>query len=220
MLQGHIRVIRRHFLHHFPPQPGGVQHIGLVHAGDLLPALPGDVKALDGDAADFVLIIGQGVDGLAHAVLFNGFPFTEIQSAGQLPHNQHVETRFTDFLLQGTGCRQLVIEHRGPQIREQIQGLADSQKPCLRAQVGGKLVPGGFRGVSADGAHQHGVRCLCLRHGLLRQRDAVHVDGSPSHEDILKDHPVPISFRHLLQYFLRFSNNLRPDAVAGNACDM
>ena len=92
MAQLHLRIILCHFLHHFPPQSGGVQHIGLIHTDDFLSPLHGDVKGLHGNTADLLLIVGQGVHGCHDAVHLSGMALPEVKASGQLPHDNHVKS--------------------------------------------------------------------------------------------------------------------------------
>jgi hypothetical protein len=52
VLQFHVGVLLAHFGHHVLPELEGFQHVGLVHAGDLLAALAGGLEGDVGDALD------------------------------------------------------------------------------------------------------------------------------------------------------------------------
>ena len=220
MLQFHLRIVRRNLFHNLPPESGGIQHICLIHAGYFLPALHCDAEPLHRNAADLVLVIGQGVHGLPHAVFHHGPALSEIQAARKLTHDHHIETGPADLLLQRTCPRQFIIKHSRTQVGEQIQGLSDSQKPRFGTQIGGQFIPWRCGSVSSDGAHQHRVRRLSLGHGLLGQRNTVYINGCPAHQNVLKNHVMAVDLSHLFQHLLGLPDDLRPDAVAGNASNM
>ena len=56
--------------------------------------------------------------------------------------------------------------------------------------------------------------------GLLRQGNPMHVDGRASHEDVLEYHFMAVYNGYLLQNLFCLPDDFRPDAVAGNTCDM
>ena len=55
VLIGHVGVFLRQPVHHLPPQAAGLQHVGLVHAGHLVPAQAGQLKGPAADALDLLL---------------------------------------------------------------------------------------------------------------------------------------------------------------------
>ncbi len=76
----------------------------------------------------------------------------EVDVAGQLAHDHDVEAG--DHLgLQRRGRGELRIEHRGAQVGEQRERLADAEDALLRPQLPRQRVVAR----SADGAQQHGV---------------------------------------------------------------
>ena len=98
MAQRYLGIIFGNLFHDLSPQPGGIQHIGLIHADHFLPALHGNVKCLNSYSPDLILVICKGVYGGHDAVHFLRTALSEIQAAGQFSHNNHVET-VTDNLL-------------------------------------------------------------------------------------------------------------------------
>ena len=87
MGQLYIRILLRHFLYDLAPQAGGIQYVRLIHADYLVTTLSGDLKALDRDTADLILIISQSIGCLLHTVHFLREALAEIQTAGQLSHD-------------------------------------------------------------------------------------------------------------------------------------
>ena len=141
MGQLHFRVIPGNFLYHLPPQSGGIKDIGLIHAGYFLPALHGNVKGLNGNPSDFLFIICKCVHGCHDAVHFLCVPVSKIKAACKLPHDDHVKSVPDDLLFQRAGLSQFLIKISRPDISEQPQALADSQKPCLGPEVRSHVIP-------------------------------------------------------------------------------
>ena len=133
MLIGNLRVILCHFLDNLSPQSGGIQHVGLVHAGHFLPALHGNIKTADGDPADLIFIIGQRINGFLHAILLDGLALSEVQATGQLPHDHHIKTVADDLVLQRACAAQLTVQICRAQVGKQVQRLSDLQKACFRS---------------------------------------------------------------------------------------
>ncbi len=71
MFQCHIRIVLCHFLHNSSPESGRIQYVSLIHAGNFFPTLSGNIKAFDGNPADLVLIVGQGINSFSHSVFFD-----------------------------------------------------------------------------------------------------------------------------------------------------
>ena len=92
MLIGHFRVILRHLLDDLSPESRGIQHVCLIYTRHLFAPLHGNVKTALSDPSDLVLIVGQRIRRCQHAVHFLGLARSEIQSAGQFPHNHHVKS--------------------------------------------------------------------------------------------------------------------------------
>ena len=192
MLQFHIRVILRHFIHNGSPQSGRVQNVCLVHGSHFLSSLSRNIKTLYGDPADLRLIVSQRVDGFSYAVFFHSLSLTEIKSSGQFAHDHHIKSHLTDLLLQRACPGQFLVQIRWAQICKQIQGFAQFQKSCLRPFCGGQFVPRRGGRIAADGSHQHCIRGLTFLYRLICQRNPVDIDGSAAHQHILKFHLMAV----------------------------
>src|SRR5690606_39802610 len=97
---------------------------------------------------------------------------TEINTAGQLAHNEDVEASH-HFRLERRSVSQLRIEDGWPQVAEQIEFGAELEQPFLRTDGAIQLVP--LR--AADGAEQDGIGRARLLQRLVRQRYAGRIDG-------------------------------------------
>ena len=100
MLQNHLRIIRSHLFHDLSPQPGGIQHIGLIHAGHLFTPLHCDVKSALRNPADLLFIVCKGIPCGQDTILFLCGAGPEIQPSGQLPHDHHIKSALGDLFLQ------------------------------------------------------------------------------------------------------------------------
>ena len=178
MLQSHLRVILCHFFHNLSPEPGRVQHIGLIYACHLFLSLHGNVKSLYCNAADFIFIIGKCVNCCFYTVLFDSPSFSEIKSSGKLPDNDHVKAVPNDLLFQRTGSLKLLIKICRTKVCKKIQGLTDCQKASLRASGWFQPVPGRGLCIPSNGAHQNCVGSLCSFYCFLCQRHPMHINGS------------------------------------------
>ena len=220
MGQFHFWIIFGHFLHYASPQTGGIQHVGFIHAGHFLSSLHGDVEGPFRNSADLIFIVSQGVNRFSYAIFLYGFTFTEIQAPCQFPHDHHIKPVADDLVPQRAGVFQFLIQVCRPQVGKQIQRLADSQKSCLRTFGRLQAVPGRCGGVSADGSHQHRIRCLCLFDGLLRQRNAMGVDGSPSQQQRRICKFMVVFLTDFIQNLFRFPDDLRSDSVSRYQCNL
>ena len=99
MGQGNFRIIFSNFLDYLSPQAGGIQHVCLIDANNALAALHRDIECLDCDPADFIFIVGQGIYRGRHAVDLLRVTVTEVQTAGQLTHDNHIEAVADDLFL-------------------------------------------------------------------------------------------------------------------------
>ena len=120
MFQGNVRIILCHLFHHRSPESGGIKHIRLVHAGHFLFAFSGDIKSLDGNPADLSFIVSQRIYRFSYAVLLRGLSLSEIETACQFAHNQHIKTFFGNFCFQRTCPGQLLIQNRRAKIGKKI----------------------------------------------------------------------------------------------------
>ena len=107
------------------------------------------------DARDLALRVAHRVEAFALAARRRAAAtrLAEIDVAGQLAHDDEVEAG-DDVGLQRRRRRELGIEQRRPQVREQRERLADAEDALLRAKrARQRVVPW-----TADGAEQHRVR--------------------------------------------------------------
>ena len=101
MVKLHIRVLLSHLQDGLPPQPGGLQDIGLVNIGNLFAPLPGHVKGHPGDALDLGDGVHLGIEGGGLAVYFLAAPLSEVDAAGQLSDHHDVHGVADDLVLDG-----------------------------------------------------------------------------------------------------------------------
>ena len=99
MGQLYLRVVLCHSLHYLSPEPGGIQHVGLIHAGNLFAPLHGDIKGFYRNTADFLLIVGKGIHGCHNSVHLFCMTCSEIQASREFPHDHHVKAVSDDFFL-------------------------------------------------------------------------------------------------------------------------
>ena len=216
MGQLNIRIILCHILNDTSPQSRGIKDVCLINTAHLFAALPRNIKSLYRNAPNFIFIINECIRRLTHAIFYDCPARSEIQSAGQLTHDQHIEAIPDDLIAQRARRLELLIQIRRTKICKQVQRLAQLQKSCLRTLFRRKLIPGRSLRIAADGAHQHGILCLRLRDRLIRKRYSVHIDGRATHQKLGILQGKSIFFSSRIQHAARFLYNLRSDSVARN----
>jgi len=164
------------------------------------------------DALDLIGVVDLGVDGalLAVAEIGDGFRLAEIYPAGEFAHDHDVEA-FDHLALQARCLRQRRIAHRGTQIGEQAELLAQAQQPGLGPDVIGHAVP--LR--PADRTEDHGIGGTSHGHGRIGNALLARIIGRTTDQallgrkmrDALRVEPVdqPLHLRH----------HFGADAVAG-----
>jgi hypothetical protein len=99
MVQLHIGILAMHLGHHILPELKGLQHIGLVHAGDLATPLARGLEGHVRDALDFRSAVAHRVERFlaARKVPIDGHTattwLTEVDVACQLPDDENVQPR-------------------------------------------------------------------------------------------------------------------------------
>ena len=78
-------------MHNLLPQPGGIQHVALFHAAQLVTALPGGLKADAADTANFAFGVAKLINGNALAVFRDSLVLAEVDAADQLSYNNKVD---------------------------------------------------------------------------------------------------------------------------------
>src|SRR5829696_2873544 len=151
--------------HDLAPELHGFQGIGLVDRAQLPAALARRAEPRVGDPLDLGFRIADGIeaDALARRHRLDAARLAEIRVAVELAKDDEIEA--LDHLgLQGRGPDQLREHVRGPEIREQLQLLAQLEKavsgPLLTRQA---LLPG-----SAGSAEKDRVGATRERKGIVR----------------------------------------------------
>ena len=138
------------------PQAGGLQHVALVDARDLVATLARGLEGLARNALDLVLAVLHGVVGALAAaavgaralLVVEALAAPKVQAAGKLANNHEVNA-LDDLRTQRRGPCQGVVDLHGTQVGVEAQALADAQKPLLRARclgVGGVPLGPAHRG--------------------------------------------------------------------------
>ena len=98
VVQRDVRILGVHLGDDLFPELEGLQHVGLVDAGQAVAALAGGLEGDMGDAADFGLRVAHGVEALAlageRAIDRNAHTarLAEIDVAGQFADDQDIES--------------------------------------------------------------------------------------------------------------------------------
>ena len=216
VVQGDLRVVLGNLFHHASPQAGGVQNVGLVHAGDLLVPLHGHVKSHLGNAADLTLGVHLHVVGGGTHVGLLGAALAEVDAAGELTDHHDVQTAGEDLGLQGRGIGQLLEDDGGTDVGKEAQLLADAQQSTLRTLAAGEVVPLG----AAHSAQQDGIGSLADVDGLLGQAAAGGIDGSAAGQHGLGGEGVAELVAHLAHDLHGLLHDVGADAVAGDHSDI
>ncbi len=217
--QRHVRVLLGDFDHRFAPEDGVGEHIGLVHAGDVLAAklrgLEGDV----GDAHDLALLVNHGVDDLDVAIGQCGaaLRLAEVHAAGQFTHAEHVKAALDEVGTNGRGTGERGIADAGAQIGEEAEVLANGQEcTALGLLIRRELFP--LR--AADGAEEDGVAGFAGFDGFFRQRLAHGVDGGTTDEFVVIVEREAGTAGDGVEDAKGLGHDFWADAVAGEDCEV
>ena len=180
MLQCYIRIIFCNIFHNASPESGGIKNVRLIYACNFISSLTCDLKCLDSNTADFILIIRKSIHCCADSVLFRSLSGSEIKSSCKLSYDDHVKTISDDLITERAGITKLIVKISRTKICKQVQRLTDCKKTCLRTFGRLQLVPRGCLGITANGTHQYCIRSFCLGNGFLCKRYSVSINGCPS----------------------------------------
>ena len=203
-------------VHDGAPQAAGVQHVGLIHTGQLFAALHRRLKADAANALDLVLGVGHRVDSDLLAVLLDGLVLAEVDASDQLTHNDEVNTLVNDGLFQRGSVRQLRPDLGRAVVGVEAHARAQTQQPLLGALVAGQSLPLG----AADGTEQDTVRAFALFQLGCRQRITEFVDGFAAHVGAGVGEGVAVPGRDLIQDAHRLGHDLGAGAVAVDQSDV
>ena len=142
--------------------------------------------------------------------------FTEIDASDQLPHHYKVDALGGDVGAQGTGGGEDVKHSGGAHVGEELHTAAQLQKTAFGTVVGRLRIPFG----AAHRTQQHTVGGQALGKTLVRQGNAVSVNGVAAHGRFGVGEAVTEFFGHGVQYGDGFRYDLRADAVAADHGDV
>ena len=203
-------------VHDGAPQAAGVQHIGLVHTGQLFAALHGCFKADAADALDLMLGVGHRVDGQLFAVLLDRLMLAEIDAADQFAHNKEVNALIHDGLFQRRGIGQLGPDFSRAVVGVQAHAGAQPQQAFFGALFAGQSLPLG----AADGTQQDTVGVFALFQFGHRQRVAEFIDGLAAHVGAGVGEGMAVLGCDLIQDAHRLCHDLRARTVAVDQGDV
>ena len=206
----HLGILPGYPLGRFTPQTRGFQHVGLVDDCQFAAARHGQPKRHVQDPFDLRDRVGAGVEG-ARALLVAALRTAEVDAAREFAHAD--EIRAADHLrLERRTVGQGVEQRHRTQVGEQPQRLAHPQQPLLGPHLRrGVVVVFGV----PDGSEQHGVRRKTDGVRLVGIGVAHSVDGRGAHQCGTVFDLVSEFFRHAVQHFRGFGDDLGTDAVAG-----
>ena len=206
VIEGHARMGPRLVFDDLVPERADFQHVGLVHVGESS-APPGrGLEAYSRDAPHLRLPVHHGVPsrGLA-AGLEAPAGLAIVEAARQLADHDQVHSLHA-FRTQWTGIGQGGRDRRGPQVRIQVEGLADAEQPRLGLLLLRLAVPAR----TAHGTQQDDSGFACPRQGLGRQGFPRRVDRRAADQRLLDLHVRG----HAVEHLQRLGHDLGADAVA------
>ena len=154
--------------------------------------------------------IGAGVEG-AFSVVVAALRTAEIDAAREFAHADEIRSAHGLGPERRTVGQRVEQRHR-TQVGEQPQRLAHPQQPLLGPHLRrGVVVVFGV----PDGSEQHGVRRKTDGVRLVGIGVAHGVDGRGAHQCGTVFDLVSEFFRHAVQHFRGFGDDLGTDAVAG-----
>ena len=167
-------------MHDLPPETRGIQHVCLVHARQLLPALAGSLKADASDPFNFMCGIDHVVGCDFFGAVVFGFVFAEVHAAGQLADNHKINAVCGDVRAQRTCRRKLRPDGCRTHIGIQAHSCTQGKQSFFRTLVARQAVP--FR--TADRAKQYRVTVQALLQFRCRERFAELIDRIAAHRNI------------------------------------
>ena len=207
----HLGVLSLQAVHDRTPEAAGIQHVGLIHAAELLAALHGRLEADAANALDFMLRVGHGIHSLLLAVLQRvSLVLAEVDAADELTHDDEVDALCHDLGLEGAGRGQL-----GPDLGRAVVGVeahagAETEQSLFGALLTGQTLPLW----AADCAQKDAVGREALVQLMLGQRVAVLVDGLAAHCGVGIVEGVAVLFGHLIENAEGLLHDLGAGAVA------
>ena len=189
-----------------PPEPGGLQNVGLVDRAE--PALAFS-RQLRGDADD-ALDLAHAVDAKVTRRIVVSVLCAEVDTPGQLPDDHDIDV-CQQFRLQRRRVLELGDDLNGPQVCEHAQFCPQSKETLLRAHPGvgiGPLWP-------ADGAQKDGVAFAAVSDRVGRQGIAAGINRRAANQCFIHDEAVTAIRSNGFQYAASRSGHFRPDSVPG-----
>lgn len=219
MSEGHIRVFLGDFDHRFAPEDGVGEHVGLVHAGDVLAAelrgFEGDV----GDAHDLALFVNHGVDDLNVAIGQGGaaLRLAEVHAAGEFTHAKHVKAALDEVGTDGRGAGERGIADAWAQIGEEAEMFSQRQQSAaLGLLIGRELFP--LR--AADAAKEDGIGLLAGFHGLFGERLAHGINGGTADEFVVVVEAEAGTAGDGVEDAKGLGHDFRADAISREDCEV
>src|SRR6266545_4459509 len=217
VLELHLGIVLRHARDHLAPQLRHYEHIGLVHGGQPLLALHGDVESGAGDPLDLPGCIGHGIHGPGPAVgeLLPPPGLTEVEPAREFTDDHDVRA-LDHRALERRGVHQHGEAPGGSQVGEEVELLADTQEAPLGLLLLRQVIPLG----PADRAEEDGIALLAEPERRGRQRFAGGVDGRPTDEGLLELERDARGLADHLEDPAALGRHFLPDAVAAQKRDL
>src|SRR5216117_1038890 len=216
VLEYDVGVVLADARHDLAPELGDDQNVGLVHRGEALPAPPGHLEGGPGDPVDLARGVDHGVDRARPTVGDTLYPagLPEIQAPRELADHHEVRA-LDDRSLQGRGVHEHREALRRPQVRVEVQLLAQGEEPALRPSLVRDAVPVG----ATDGAKEDRVGPSAQLKRAGRQRAPGRVDRGAPDERLLELEADAGPLADRLENPHGLGSDLLPDAVAGEDRD-
>ena len=216
MTQLNIRIRLANRRYHFSPECGRLKNIGFVYRTNSPISLPRDLKCHMCNTFDFAFFVNQGIDALALAGVHCFYPArcSEVDAAGQLTHDHHIQSGH-NLVFQGRCRCQRTEQDCRSQVREYVQFRTQSQQRCFRLQLSRQIVP--FW--SASSAKQNRIALLCQLQCAIRQWVPCFLIGASSKLGGLAFKVQAGRLMQKINHALGLHHDFRSDAVSGNDCN-
>ena len=210
VLEFDVGILRGQLVHDAPPELRVLEHVGLVHRGELAAPVARQLEGHAANALDLPSRVDHRVQGsLGARGSFDAARLAEVQAAGEFPHDQDVGAAH-DVVLQRRGLDQALVAVDRPQVGVHVQRLAQAEQAFLGPLGRRQVIEFG----QAHRAQQRGVGIQSQAARLGRERVSRGANRRTAEQALAQlDRMAPLR-RHVLKHANGLARDLGTDTVA------